>query len=51
MRSIYVVLIIPTIVFFYAFYSTIENSNGKLILSSEMNGDTFVNGQVRHIFI
>ncbi|XP_050600740.1 kinesin-like protein KIF14 isoform X2 [Bombus affinis] len=25
---------------------TIENSNGKLILSSEMEGDTFVNGQV-----
>ncbi|XP_031365434.1 kinesin-like protein KIF14 isoform X2 [Apis dorsata] len=25
---------------------TIENNNGKLILSSEMEGDTFVNGQV-----
>ncbi|XP_050475885.1 kinesin-like protein KIF14 isoform X1 [Bombus huntii] len=27
-------------------HCTIENNNGKLILSSEMEGDTFVNGQV-----
>lgn len=31
---------------FLCTYSTIENNNGKLILSSEMEGDTFVNGQV-----
>ncbi|XP_017882196.1 kinesin-like protein KIF14 [Ceratina calcarata] len=27
-------------------HCTIENSNGRLVLSSEMEGDTFVNGQV-----
>ncbi|CAK9802310.1 Kinesin-like protein KIF14 [Anthophora quadrimaculata] len=27
-------------------HCTIENNNGKLILSSEMEGDTYVNGQV-----
>lgn len=34
---------------FFMFNSIIENNNGKLTLSSEMEGDTFVNGQVKHI--
>lgn len=31
---------------FFSSFSSIENNEGKLILTPEMDGDTYVNGQV-----
>lgn len=45
---LYVINIFYMIVtfFFSLFSSSIENNEGKLILTPEMDGDTYVNGQV-----
>lgn len=45
--KLYIILIINWFFsFVFLFNSTIENKNGKLMLLPEMDGDTYVNGQV-----
>lgn len=39
--------VIYSVFLLFLFFSSIENNEGKLILTSEMNADTYVNGQVK----